>query len=178
MWMFEEQFNGKPLSQQFNEQHENVKYLPGVKVPENVVATPSVEEAVKDADALVFVIPHQFIRSTCQQIKGKISPRAKAISLVKGVEVTKDKIDIFAHWIANELDIPCSALSGANIADEVARDKFSETTIGCREQADGERWCKLFSTDMFRCQLSPDVTGVSLAGALKNGQLSSGRFFL
>lgn len=35
------------------------KYLPGIQLPENLVAKPDLEEVVKDATALVFVLPHQ-----------------------------------------------------------------------------------------------------------------------
>lgn len=77
-------------------------------------------------------------------------------------------IHIFADVIQAELSIPCSALSGANIADEVAREAFSETTIGCRDAADGQRWWELFHTSHFRVQITDDVRGVSLCGALKN----------
>lgn len=70
--------------------------------------------------------------------------------------------------IEEYLGIPCSALSGANIASEVALDEFSETTIGCRDAADAKMWKSLFDTPMFRVQLTDDVQGVSLAGALKN----------
>lgn len=37
MWVFEEEVNGKKLSEIINTQHENVKYLPGHKLPENIV---------------------------------------------------------------------------------------------------------------------------------------------
>lgn len=43
------------------------------------------------------------------------------------------------------MGISCSALSGANIADEVATEKFSETTVGYRKKEEGEMWQKLFS---------------------------------
>lgn len=70
--------------------------------------------------------------------------------------------------IEQELGIPCSALSGANIADEVARDAFSETTIGCSSPTDGAIWSALFHTPHFRVSVVDDVRGVSLCGALKN----------
>lgn len=54
-------------------------------------------------------------------------------------------IKLFADLISERLDISCDALSGANIASEVARDRFSETTIGVRNKADGPMWLKLFS---------------------------------
>lgn len=38
MWVFEEMIDGKKLTEIINETHENVKYLPGHKLPENVVS--------------------------------------------------------------------------------------------------------------------------------------------
>lgn len=37
MYVYEEYVNGKKLTEIINETHENVKYLPGHKIPENVV---------------------------------------------------------------------------------------------------------------------------------------------
>jgi len=144
IWVFEEEVDGKKLTEIINEQHVNVKYLPDIKLPENVVAVADVVEAVKDATALVFVLPHQFLGKVIEQLEGKVRKDAKAITLIKGVDVHGDDIHIFADVIEQKLGIRCSALSGANIADEVARDKFSETTIGYRTREDGEMWQKLF----------------------------------
>ncbi|ORY36422.1 glycerol-3-phosphate dehydrogenase, partial [Leucosporidium creatinivorum] len=168
MWMYQEEFEGRPLTEQFNEKHENVKYLPGVKIAKGVVAEPDLVKACEGANALIFVTPHQFIPSICKQLHGKLPKGARAISLVKGVDVHEDKIHIFSEVIEEHLGVSCAALSGANIANEVARDAFSETTIGCRNKEDGERWVKLFHTNHFRVSLTDDVLGVSLAGALKN----------
>lgn len=38
MYVYEELINGKKLTEIINETHENVKYLPGHKLPENVVS--------------------------------------------------------------------------------------------------------------------------------------------
>lgn len=38
MYVYEEMINGKKLTEIINETHENVKYLPGHKLPENVVS--------------------------------------------------------------------------------------------------------------------------------------------
>lgn len=37
MWVFEENINGRKLTDIINTEHENVKYLPGYKLPDNVV---------------------------------------------------------------------------------------------------------------------------------------------
>jgi len=59
MWVFEEVVNNRKLTELINEKHENVKYLPGYKMPNNVRAVPDLMETVQEATILVFVVPHQ-----------------------------------------------------------------------------------------------------------------------
>ena len=61
MWVHDEQVNGKSLVDIINDERVNVKYLPGVKLPDNVVATRSIEDACSDADILLFIVPHQYL---------------------------------------------------------------------------------------------------------------------
>jgi glycerol-3-phosphate dehydrogenase (NAD+) len=146
MWVYEEQVELKKdskhykegsalssgpqkLTQLINEYHENVKYLPGIALPPNVVANPSLQDAVKNSTILVFNLPHQFIVNLCKQMNGVILPYARGISCIKGVNVEGSSISLFSETIGQELGIYCGALSGANIANEVAQEKFSETTV-------------------------------------------------
>ncbi|GAA5997754.1 glycerol-3-phosphate dehydrogenase family protein [Rhodotorula paludigena] len=168
MWCYEEDYEGRKLTEVINEKHENVKYLPGISLGDNVIAEPDLLKAVEGANALIFVIPHQFIQQTCRQLEGKIPEGTQAISLVKGVEVKDKEIHIFSEVIKEHLGVECAALSGANIANEVAKDSFSETTIGCRDIEVAKKWARLFETEKFRVAVSKDVLGVSLGGALKN----------
>jgi glycerol-3-phosphate dehydrogenase (NAD+) len=41
MWVYEEMIEGRKLSEIINTEHENVKYLKGYKIPENVVGSSS-----------------------------------------------------------------------------------------------------------------------------------------
>lgn len=50
-------------------------------------AVPDMKEAAKDADVLIFVTPHQFVTQTCAELKGVVKPTARAISLIKGMEI-------------------------------------------------------------------------------------------
>ena len=68
MYVYEEIINGKKLTEIINETHENVKYLPGYKLPENVIATSDIVEAAKNADILIFVLPHQYISQIGSQL--------------------------------------------------------------------------------------------------------------
>ncbi|KAL3485429.1 glycerol-3-phosphate dehydrogenase [NAD+] [Aspergillus germanicus] len=147
MWVFEEQVEipesskhydpASPLCQGkqnltdvINKTHENIKYLPGIALPKNLHANPSLVDAVKDSTILVFNLPHQFIINICGQIKGKILPYARGVSCIKGVDVNEEGISLFSETIGKILGIYCGALSGANIANEVAQEKWSESSIG------------------------------------------------
>jgi len=117
------------LSALINKYHENVKYLPNIRLPDNLVANPSLADAAAGSSILVFNLPHQFIGNACNTLRGKILPFARGISCIKGVNVSDDGIALFSEWIGEGLGIYCGALSGANIASEIAAEKWCGTTI-------------------------------------------------
>ncbi|XP_045145544.1 glycerol-3-phosphate dehydrogenase 1-like protein [Echinops telfairi] len=168
MWVFEEVIDGRKLTDIINSDHENVRYLPGHKLPENVVAVPSLTEAVQDADLLVFVIPHQYIHKICDGISGKVSRKALGISLIKGLEEGHQGLKLISDIIREKLDIDVSVLMGANTATEVAEEQFCETTIGSKAVKNGFLFKKLLQTPNFRVTVVDDADTVELCGALKN----------
>ncbi|KAK6928430.1 Glycerol-3-phosphate dehydrogenase, NAD-dependent, C-terminal [Dillenia turbinata] len=170
MWVYEEVLpSGEKLTDVINETNENVKYLPGIKLGENVVADPDLDNAVKDATMLVFVTPHQFMEGICKRLVGKIKPDVEAISLIKGMEVKTEGPCMISSLISDQLGINCCVLMGANIANEIAVEKFSEATVGFRENKEvAERWVQLFSTPYFQVTAVQDIEGVELCGTLKN----------
>jgi len=170
MWVFEETLpSGEKLTDVINRSNENVKYLPGIKLGKNVVADPDLENAVKDSNMLVFVTPHQFMEGICRRLVGKLRGEAEAISLIKGMEVKKEGPCMISTLISQQLGPNCCVLMGANIANEIAVEKFSEATVGFRGNREiAEKWVQLFSTPYFIVTAVPDVEGVELCGTLKN----------
>jgi glycerol-3-phosphate dehydrogenase (NAD+) len=198
------------ISYILNNFHENVKYLPGVRLPDNLHATGNMFEAIEDCDILVFNVPHQFLGSIIdthitpilkeksQQLGREASFRGDvvarhciAISCLKGFHINLDdpkdlKIQLLSDFIDEKLNIPTGSLSGANLASEVAKENFSETTISfppryvtdkdhvsvkCNSIAhphDPKILKTLFHRPYFHVRVIDDVAGVSVAGALKN----------
>uniref|UniRef100_J3S8S5 Glycerol-3-phosphate dehydrogenase [NAD(+)] n=1 Tax=Crotalus adamanteus TaxID=8729 RepID=J3S8S5_CROAD len=168
MWVFEELINGRKLTEIINQEHENVKYLPGHKIPPNVVAVPEVVEAAEEADILIFVVPHQFIPKICEQLTGHIKAGAIGISLIKGVDEGPEGLKLITDIIREKLKIDMSVLMGANIANEVANEMFCETTIGSKNAKNGKIFKELMQTSNFRITVVDDCDTVELCGALKN----------
>ncbi|KAM6935493.1 glycerol-3-phosphate dehydrogenase 1-like protein isoform 2-T2 [Lycodopsis pacificus] len=153
MWVFEENVDGRKLSDIINTEHENVMYLPGYKLPENVVAVPKLRDAAEGADLLVFVVPHQFIRNLCDEM---------------GIDAGPGGLKLISDIIREKMGIDVSVLMGANIANEVADEKFCETTIGSRILENGLLFKELLQTPNFRITVVDDADTVELCGALKN----------
>jgi len=169
MWVFEEEVNGRKLTEIINTDHENVKYLPGRSLPHNIIAIPDITEAAADADFLIFVLPHQFIKRACAPLVGKLKPGATGLSLVKGFAILPGGgIKLISDLISEEMGIPVSVLMGANLANEVADEKFCETTIGAKDSEVGSDLKLLFQTENFRVTVVSDTQTVEICGALKN----------
>ena len=61
-------------------------------------------------------------------------------------------MDLISQLIRDTMNIPCGVLMGANLANEVADEKFCETTIGCNfsDEEAGQDFKLLFQTENFR----------------------------
>jgi len=169
MWVFEEKVNGRKLTEIINTDHENVKYLPGRILPTNIIAVPDIADAATCADILIFVLPHQFIKRACAPLLGKLKSGAIGLSLVKGFAILPGGgIKLISDLISQEMNIPVSVLMGANLANEVADEKFCETTIGAKDTEVGSDLKLLFQTENFRVTVVKDTQIVEICGALKN----------
>jgi glycerol-3-phosphate dehydrogenase (NAD+) len=160
MWVFEEMVGGRKLSNIINRKHENVKYMPGIKLPENVIADPDVVSTTKDANVLIFVIPHQFLGGLLEKISGNHAPDCIAISLIKAVHFDESGIVLISDIIKSGLKgMDVSVLMGANIASEVANGAFCETTIGYSIEANGMLMRSIFNDTLFHVSLVKDIPG-------------------
>lgn len=168
MYVYEEEYEGGKLTDAINQLHSNPKYLPGVPFGDNVVANPSLEDSVKDADLIIFCAPHQYMPRICKQIQLKTKPTAMAISLIKGIHITPKGPSLMSSMVRDILHINCSVLMGANLACEILPGGLCEATIGSHSYGEGQIFQELFDTSYFSTTVINDVEGAELAGALKN----------
>ncbi len=157
---------------------ENQRLLPGVRVPPGVRLTANDSDCFERCTLVLSAIPTQYMRGVWKRLGRFLPPGVPIVSVAKGIEVgtllrpTQIVADVLGGKTSvNEgptCDWPLAALSGPNIAAELARYLPATAVAASQSEALAQRVQSVFSTDWFRVYTNADVVGVELAGAMKN----------
>jgi len=155
------------LADEINANHVNERYLPGFPLPEDLPATASVEEAVRDSDVVVVGVPSHGFRSVMEEAKRYVRPWVPIISLAKGLE--EDTHLRMTEVIAQVLPgHPLGVLTGPNLSKEIMSGFAAASVIAMEDAAMAKRLQDVFKSGLFRIYTNHDVIGCELGGALKN----------
>ena len=143
------------------------KFLPGVdKLPDNIVATLSFEECIKDSDYIFHVTPSKFTRNTVKQYKEFVTNQP-IIICSKGFE--KDSMLTLDEVIQEEIpNAKIAVLSGPSHAEEVSVEIPTLLVVASKYDSILKLVQDTFMSSKMRIYTSKDVKGVELGGALKN----------
>ncbi len=149
------------------EKREQVEKLPGVKIPEEVIFTSDLKEAVIGKDLLVMAVPSLYVRSTAHLIASYVEDGQIIVNVAKGIE--ESTLDTLTTVIQEENPkASLAVLSGPSHAEEVGRGIPTTCVVGSKDKKVAEYIQNLFMNEVFRIYTSPDVLGIELGGALKN----------
>lgn len=156
--------------EQFNTMYnkrENPKYLPGVRLPEQLVISTDMDEILDDSNIVVLAVPTHSVRELLVQLQDKINKNRIIVNVAKGIENNSKKriSEIVKEYFP---DNDFVALSGPSHAEEVAFDIPTTVVSASRNKKVAEYIQDVFSCSTFRVYTNPDVVGVELGGALKN----------
>ena len=148
-------------------EHEHKDKLPGVKLPEQIVYTTKIEEAITGMDVCVLAVPSPFTRSTSKMMASYVKQGQIIVNVAKGVE---EKTLMTLSEIIEE-EIPAAevaVLSGPSHAEEVGRGLPTTVVVGAKYRKTAEYLQGVFMNEVFRVYTSSDMLGIELGGALKN----------
>ncbi|MCT1903237.1 NAD(P)H-dependent glycerol-3-phosphate dehydrogenase [Oceanobacillus sojae] len=159
----------KEHADEINQTHRNERYL-DVDIPKTIKAFNNMEEAVKDAEAIIVVVPTKAIREVCQQLKNYISPSTQIIHATKGIE--PGTLKRVSEMISEEMpDFPYEnivVLSGPSHAEEVALRHPTTVAVSAVNLDRARHAQDLFNSENLRVYTSDDILGIEVGGALKN----------
>ena len=152
--------------EQLRENRENVDYLPGFKLPDNVKVTNDASDCARSS-LVVFVVPSTAFRVIAEQFRKIIDSNAILLSCTKGIEhgTGMRMSQILAE---NFPDNRIAVLSGPNLAVEVARNLPTATVLGCVDNGCAVSLQGFLGSPRFRIYTTDEVVGAELGGALKN----------
>ena len=148
---------------------ENSKYLPGCVLSGSARATGSMGESVEGTEAVVLAVPSGAVREVAGQLSDLTARTPLLVNAGKGLESeTGLRISQVLAEVLGEAAQACVALSGPNLAVELARQVPTATVVASAEEGHAIAAQELFSSPCLRVYRSSDVAGVELGGALKN----------
>ncbi len=150
---------------EINHEHKNFAKLGDISLPTNIKAIDNFED-VKDINTCVIAIPVRFLDSFVKMIKNQTFLQ-NFIICSKGIENEKLKFpsDICKQYFPNA---NIAILSGPNFAKEIVYEKFAKTLIASKNNEFLSSAKKIFDTKFFKTEISNDVVGVEVCGAVKN----------
>ena len=153
-----------------NETHENSRYLPGARLPDCLTSTHELEQALRDAEIIVVVVPSHALRDVMVQAKPFVPREALFSSATKGIENDSLMLmsDVLLDVLGKDVEARLTYLSGPSFAKEVAQQMPTAVVVAGTYEPSTHAVQHAFATDRFRVYSSHDVTGVEVGGALKN----------
>ncbi len=147
---------------------ENVKFLKGVKIPQSVHITASLDDAIDKSDAVILAVPSKYFRSVLDEVKKYAISGRIYISATKGIE--GETLMRMSEVVSNVLGSSnkVAAVSGPSIAIEVAKGLPTTLVAACEDIKLAEEAQDILMCAALRVYTTTDVIGVELGGSLKN----------
>ncbi len=146
---------------------ENLRYLPGHALESAVLPTADLGHATQSSSLIFVAVPSAGFASVCQEMAPYISPDDVLISATKGIE--PDGFRLMSQLLGDLTPSEhVGAISGPNLAEEIAEQQYAGTVIATHHQQDATLVQEVMRNDTLRVYANADVYGVELGGALKN----------
>ncbi len=148
----------------------NPTYLPDAIIPQSVVITSDLSEAVNGSTIWVLATPSQTVRALAASLRPFAHADLILVSVAKGIE--NGSLLTPTQVLAEVLPVLPSerigVLYGPSHAEEVAVGKPTTLVSAANDEAVGQEIQETFMTPKLRVYLNQDVIGVEISGAVKN----------
>lgn len=160
-------FRNNKQVEQVKETRVNSKYLPNIKIPEEIVISNDIEEVIYNKDIIVLAVASHGVRQVLKESRKLFKKEQVIVNVAKGIE--NDTLSRISQIVGEILpENPYTVLSGPSHAEEVVLNMPTTVVSASKEKSIAEYVQDTFMSPNFRVYTNPDVIGVELGGALKN----------
>jgi len=165
LWAYEEE-----VVESLRTRHENELFMPGVRLPESVIPTNDLAEALAGAEVVVTAAPSHVCRTLYERMLPRLQPDMVFVSATKGLDTERlmRMSEVFQSVVGESFRPQLTVLSGPSFAREVAQGHPTALVVASDEREAAQLIQNEFSSRVLRLYTSSDVVGVELGGAVKN----------
>lgn len=157
----------KELIDDIQNKRHNTLFLPDILLNENITPTNDQAQAILNAEAVLMVIPAQYLRTACKNLHDLWPTGLPAVICAKGIEQNTGAL--LSEILKEELpQAQIAVLSGPTFAEEAAQGMPTALTLACENEKLGKELVETLGTQTFRPYYSSDIIGVQIGGAVKN----------
>ncbi len=156
------------LAAELSETRRNPQFLPDLLLDASVTVTSNMEACLRSAELVIFAVPTHGMRPVARLASAKLPGRVSVVSAAKGFEEGTGTTMTAVLNAEVGPDHPTVALSGPNIASELARGLPGATVVASAHPIAANAVRDALSGPQLRVYSNPDVIGVEYGGAFKN----------
>ncbi len=154
-------------AKQLEDSRDNLKNLPGAKLPKEIRIILDLQEACQNKDILVMAVASPYIRATAHEAKPYIKDGQIIVNVSKGLE--DGSLKTLSDVLKEELpQADIAVMSGPSHAEEVSRMIPTTIVVGAESKETAHFIQDTFMNEVFRVYTSPDIIGIELGASLKN----------
>ena len=127
-----------------------------------------INAVIEQSDLIVLAVPSPYLKQSLNDITVDMSQKM-VISAVKGM--IPDENLLVTDYMHQHFHVPeenLGVIAGPCHAEEIALERLSYLTVGCKDPEKAVSWSKLFDTPYVRTTPSQDVDGLEYASIMKN----------
>ncbi len=147
----------------------NPSYLSGVKFDlDRINFTSNINKVVAASDVLVFATPSPFLKSHLKKLRRSLQGKF-VVSAIKGI--VPDENMLMSDYFEQMYYVPrdyIAVLAGPCHAEEVALERLSYLTIGCRSRELARVLAGRLANEFIHTTISDDVVGIEYGSVMKN----------
>jgi glycerol-3-phosphate dehydrogenase (NAD(P)+) len=155
------------LVAQMRRTRRNEEYLPGIDLHSELRFSDDYAETLTDADAVIMAVPSGGFRDVARNMAPYVAYGVPLVSVTKGLErgTGRRMSEVLADVLPQR---PVAALSGPNLAREIADGQPAASVVACDDDAVARRLQALFARPTFRVYTNDDLIGCEIGGVVKN----------
>lgn len=160
----------KDACEVINKRHLASSYLPGITIKSNVEATLDISKALADSKLVILAIPIQSLGEILKNIGRILTNDVVLISTAKGIEKDSSKwpYELIAEYLQKKIAKNACYLSGPSFANEIALNLPTAVTIASLSEESALFAKNSLKGENFAIDISKDIIGICICGALKN----------